>query len=251
MNLSVLDLSLSGLRAIGRQMDGYAGNIAHATDAGYLPQVVQTGEALAQAADAPTDVGARPGVWSGGATTQVWLGGAGQTIAGLAEDVAAGDGLFLAVLHNGQPRYVNWVHLTLDAAGQVTDGRGNLILDANGQPFPPLRGAQALQVTADGQLVVQTAMGRQTLGTLSVGRFAQPAALAAAGEGTYAATPASGPFIGMAAAGNLLPGMQRLSGVALGDALSGLMIAQAAYQANAAVLDGSNRMLARLNQTVS
>jgi flagellar basal-body rod protein FlgG len=160
-----------------------------------------------------------------------------------------GQGLFEVVGKDGAPAYTRAGELRLDRDGFLATASGLRLADQI--QVPP--DATDVRIGADGAVTARLAGTGETLalGQLELTRFAAPEALRDAGDNTYAATEAAGDVSrgrpGEAGIGIVLAGFVEVSNVDMVEEMTGLVLAQRAYQLNARVLQVSDQILETIN----
>ncbi|AOS37982.1 MULTISPECIES: flagellar hook-basal body protein [Pseudomonas] len=249
-----LSIASSGLTANQAWIDSISNNVANMQTIGYKRSQVDFHDMV-------REVGTRD---DGGGMTESLLTGAGIQASqpsqvfspgtvresGNALDLAIqGDGFFEVALPTGELAYTRAGRFHLDSEGQLAmpDGQTltadlrvppdarNLVIKQNGE-------VQAT-ITETGEII--------SVGQVQLAKFASAEALTKLSDGLYRPTQASGEAIyaepGRDGQGVLLQGYVEMSNVNLIDEMSGLVLAQRAYQMNARLLQASDQILETIN----
>jgi flagellar basal-body rod protein FlgG len=160
---------------------------------------------------------------------------------------------FLQVLQpNGQVAYTRDGSLQLNAQGQLVTAAGYQIQPAITIPT----GAQSITVGADGTVSVQLAgqNAPQTVGTLQLADFINPAGLQDAGGNLALETASSGAAItgnaGLNGMGTLLQGSVESSNVDVVEELVNMIETQQAYEMNSRAVESTDQMLTYSTQNM-
>ena len=245
----------SGMLAQELNVDTIANNLANVNTAGFKKQRVdfqdlmyQTlkvpGSPVAEGVQLPTGLQVGLGTQTG-ATTKIMTQGAFQQTGNALDLAIEGDGFFQVLQTNGDPAYTR-------AGAFKLDSNGNIV-NSDGYPLePPIAipsGATSISVGTNG-VVSATLAGKtsaQTIGTIKIARFANPAGLQNVGHSLCKPTPASGDakvtVPGQDGAGSLAHGELELSNVAVVEEMVNLITAQRAYEANSQAIKISDAML--------
>jgi flagellar basal-body rod protein FlgG len=163
-----------------------------------------------------------------------------------------GSGFFQVSMPDGTTGYTRAGSLHLDAQG--------LIVTASGYPLEPQitipSNATSVSVSRDGIVTAAIAgqSGTQTLGTLELAGFANPAGLRPVGGNIFATTTASGEAEtgapGIDGRGTLAQGFLEDSNVSVVEEMVNMIIGQRAYEANSRVVKAADEMLTQVNNLV-
>ena len=245
-----LYIAATGLQAQQLNIDAIANNLANVSTTGFkkgrvnFQEMMQAGSGDGVARGAPLGLGI--GVanfakdFTAGALTQT----------GVPMDVAVnGAGFFEVALADGSRAY------TRGGTLQVT--KDNYLATANGNVLRPSihvpANATALQIGADGKVLVQSAIGGALteIGQLELANFANPAGLAAISGGVYTPTEASGEALlgrpGTQGLGAIAQGALEGSNVTLVDEMVTLMVAQRAYEMSSKVIQAADELMSLTN----
>ena len=251
--------SATGMKAQEMMLDVTANNIANVNTNGFKRSHIdfadlfyathrEAGTQTTAAQMAPIGLQVGSGVRSVGTTKHFTNGTLNPTNRPL--DVAiAGDGYF-KIQTPGGLRYTRDGAFHLDANGQIVTGDGNLVF---GAPAVPADVAdEDLTIGADGTIsYVGNNGASNTLGTIQVVRFRNPAGLSSEGGNLFSATPASGTEItgtaGVDGFGEVMQGQLEQSNVEVVTELVALITAQRAYEVNSRAIRAGDEMLSNTN----
>lgn len=165
-----------------------------------------------------------------------------------------GEGYF--VLQSAQgPVYTRNGGFSFDSQGVLRAGDGKAVLGLDDRPIrvpDAVTAPPALNINAQGQVVMSTGSAPVVLGTVKLARFANQAGLERVGNTEFRATPASGaPITGPGQAnglGDVVSGVVENSNVDLGSEFSNLILAQRGFQANSRVMTATDELINGLNK---
>jgi flagellar basal-body rod protein FlgG len=161
-----------------------------------------------------------------------------------------GQGYFQVQLPDGTLAYTRAGSLQLSQTGQFVTPDGYTITPAITVPTT----ATAITVNASGQVLANVAGSavQQTLGTLTLANFINPAGLDSIGNNLLKETQASGtPITGnpqTTSFGSLVQGSLETSNVDIVSEITSLITAQRAYEMNSKVINTADQMLNVTNQ---
>lgn len=214
-------------------------------------QVRQPGAASSQQNELPSGLQTGTGVRV--VSTQKFFQQGNMLNTGNALDMAVnGRGFFQVLMPDGTTAYTRDGSFQVDSQGQMVTN-GGLLLQPSIQ-IPD--GAQSITVGTDGTVSVQIAgnVAAQTVGSLTLTDFVNPAGLQAKGENLYIETAASGTAQtgtpGLSGVGTLVQGSLESSNVNVVEELVNMIETQRAYEMNAKVISSVDGMLAYLNNNV-
>lgn len=161
-----------------------------------------------------------------------------------------GQGFFQVLMPDGTSAYTRDGSFHVDAQGGLVTSNGFHLQPAITIPAS----AQKVTIGADG-VVTATIQGQtaaQTIGTLQLANFINPAGLQSLGQNLYGETPASGtPQSGTPGSnglGLLQQGYVETSNVNVVEELVSMIQAQRAYEINSKAIQTSDQMLQKLSQ---
>jgi flagellar basal-body rod protein FlgG len=166
-------------------------------------------------------------------------------------DVAIqGNGFFQVTMADGTTGYTRDGSFQVDAQGRLVTASGLLV--ANGVTFPV--NATSIAIGGDGTVTAQVAGSAtpQTVGTIALASFINPAGLDPKGQNLYAESSSSGPPTGgtpgAGGLGSLMQGFVETSNVNVVQELVTMIQTQRAYEMNSKAIQTSDQMLQKLGQ---
>ena len=258
--INSLWISKTGMQAQQTQLDVISHNLANVSTTGFTRANVvfedlmyqnlrQVGAATTEQSTLPTGLQLGLGVRTVATTRSFVQGSLQQTDKNL--DVAInGNGFFQVTMPDGTTGYTRDGTFEVNAQGQVVTSSGLPV--ANGITVPA--GATSLTVAADGTVSVTVAGSAQpqTVGTLAIASFINPAGLEPKGQNLYAETAASGTpqggTPGTNGLGILMGGFLETSNVNVVQELVTMIQTQRAYEMNSKAIQTSDQMLQKLAQ---
>lgn len=258
--LRSLWIAKTGMEGQQAKLDTIANNLANASTNGYKRASISfedlmyqnlrpAGAATSEQSQLPTGLQVGLGVRTS-ATTRNFTQGS-LTATGNTYDIAIkGFGFFQVQMPDGTTAYTRDGGFQVDSAGALVTNAGHAVLPGITVP------ATALSVTvAENGTVSATIPGQvapQTLGTLQLASFVNPAGLDPRGGNLYAETAASGTpntaAPGSTGHGTLLQGYVEGSNVSVVEELVTMIATQRAYELNSKAIQTSDQMLQRLGQ---
>lgn len=250
--IDALYISSSGLRSQQEQIDVISNNVANMQTPGFkrgrvnfaematLPVTGQVGSLEQQHRGA----GAR--VLS---TSQEFASGALQPTRGALDLAIDGNGFFELENATGSRFYSRSGQFRLDDQGYLTAVNGMRL--TAGIQIP--QGASDVRISAEGEVsaILDGAAEPTVLGTIDLVGFVSTEGLVAEGGNVFSAGPRAGePLRGVAGQegyGKLQQGYLEMANVDMIDEMTGLVLAQRAYQLNARVLQASDQVLETIN----
>lgn len=249
----------SGMVAQQLQVDTIANNLANVNTAGYKRERIDfqdlmyqtmrsAGTPVAQGVQLPT--GTQVGLGSRAASSsKIFTQGTFQQTGNALDLVIEGDGFFQVSTPNGEIGYTRSGAFKLDSTGNVVTADGYQLEPAITIPT----NAETISVGADGTVSV-TVAGQtqpQSIGQITIARFANPAGLSSKGHSLYAATAGSGAadvgVAGVDGRGFVSQGVLELSNVQVVEEMVNMITAQRAYEANSQAIKVSDEMLQTAN----
>lgn len=211
-------------------------------------QVRQPGGATSQQNQLPSGLSTGTGVRV--VSTEKFFQQGNMLQTGQALDMAIdGRGFFEILMPDGTSTYTRDGSFQIDSQGQVVTNGGLPLQPALQIP----QGAQSISIGRDGIVTVQVAGNAQpqTVGTLTITDFINPAGLQAVGENLYVETAASGPATqgtaGLNGIGIVVQGSLESSNVNVVEELVNMIETQRAYEMNAKAISTTDQMLSFLN----
>ncbi len=260
--MRALQTAATGMEAQQLTLDIIANNLANVQTAGFKRSRVDFQDLLYESAPVPgtassqgTEVpsGFQVGHGSRAVSTQrLFIEGDLEQTSNPLDVAIEGDGFFKVTQPNGESAYTRSGSFRKDSQGNLvtTDG---FALDPQ-ITIPP----DALSVTigSDGTVsVTQPGVTKaQTIGTIELARFLNPAGLQALGRNLFLPTQASGdPTTGTAGKdgfGTLIQGFIEKSNVNVVEEMVNLIIGQRAYEVNSRAIRTADEMLQTANSLV-
>jgi len=252
----------SGMKAQQTQVDTIANNIANANTAGFKKSELSFRALLYQTyrePGAPTSstqrdpIGLQVGSGSEVAgSSKIFGQGVLEATSGRYDLGIQGEGFFRVRLPSNEERYTRDGNFHVDGDGTLVTTEGYVL---DGAPtIPP--DAINVSIGEDGTISTQNAEGAQpqTIGTLPLYRFPNPAGLKAQGGNLYSESASSGTATqstgGLTGTGIIKQGYRERSNVEVVDELVALILAQRNYEVNSRAIKASDEMLQQVNQIV-
>jgi flagellar basal-body rod protein FlgG len=249
----------SGMVAQQLNVDTIANNLANVNTAGYKRQRVDfedlmyqtmrtAGTPVAQGIQLPTGIQVGLGARAA-ATTKIFDQGTFQQTGNALDLVIEGDGFFQISTPNGELAYTRAGAFKLDSSGNIVTPDGYQLEPAI--TIPP--NAQSISVGADGTVSVTIAgqTAPQSIGQITVARFANPAGLSSTGHSLFSPTAGSGNADvgapGKDGRGFVAQGVLELSNVQVVEEMVNMITAQRAYEANSQAIKVADEMLQTAN----
>ncbi len=257
-----LNIAATGMRAQQLNVDTISHNLANQTTTGYKRQRAEFQDLIYQdlkrvgtnSSDTgtivPTGIQVGLGVKTGSIYRNHTQGTLQQTESAL--DVAIqGRGFFIIELPNGENAYTRDGTFQLSPEGEIVTSEGYIVAPNIAVPDD----AVSISINRFGE--VEVSLDDQiepiNLGQLEMATFINDAGLKALGDNLFMETEASGPAIeGLPADpgfGSLLQGYIENANVDPVQEITGLIVAQRAYEMNSKVITASDEMLQTLNQS--
>jgi flagellar basal-body rod protein FlgG len=253
-------IAKTGMEAQQTQLDTISNNLANVGTNGYKRAHVvfedliyqnlrQAGAASSDQTQLPTGLQVGLGVRPVATSRTFTQGNLQQTSNNL--DVAIkGQGFLQVQMPDGTTAYTRDGSLQVDSAGQLVTNNGYVVQP--GITIPSA--AQSVTIAPDG--IVSVALSGQaapqTVGTLTLANFVNPAGLEPKGQNLWGETAASGaPLAGAPGAnglGTLQQGYVETSNVNVVEELVAMIQTQRAYELNSKAIQASDQMLQRLGQ---
>jgi len=258
--INSLWISKTGMEAQQTQLDVISHNLANVSTTGYkranavfqdlmYQNLRQVGASSTEQSQLPTGLQLGLGVRTVATSRSFTQGSMQQTNNNL--DVAIkGNGFFQVTQPDGTIGYTRDGSFQVDAQGRLVTSSGLPV--ANGITIPA--NATNVSISPDGT-VSATVSGQtapQTVGTLALAHFVNPAGLEPKGENLYAETAASGQPNGGTAGtnglGTIMQGFLETSNVNVVQELVSMIQTQRAYEMNSKAIQTSDQMLQKLGQ---
>lgn len=251
----------SGMIAQQLNVDTIANNLANVNTTGFkgervdfqdlMYQTLRTaGTPVAQGVQLPTGIQVGLGVRAA-ATTKIFTQGTFQQTGNALDMVIEGDGFFQVMTPSGEINYTRAGAFKLDSSGNIVTTDGYQIEPAVTIPA----NTSTISIGNDGTVSV-TLAGQtqpQTIGQITIARFANPAGLRNVGHNLMAITAGSGAADvgtpGQDGRGAIAQGVLELSNVQVVEEMVNMITAQRAYEANSQAIKVADEMLQTANNT--
>ena len=250
--IDALYISSSGLRSQQQQIDVISNNVANMQTPGFKRGRVNFAE-IANAPMAGDSIDQVAMTHGGGtrvlSTTMEFGVGALQPTRNTLDVAIDGNGFFELENANGDRFYPRSGQFRLDDQGYLTAINGMRL--ASGIQVP--NGASDILISNVGEVSakLEGSEERTVLGTIDLVTFVSTEGLTAYGENVFQASSRSGEALAAVAgsdgAGKLQQGYLEAANVDMIDEMTGLVLAQRAYQLNARVLQASDQVLETIN----
>ena len=258
--LKAFSTAATGMSAQQTMVDSIAHNLANINTNGFKRSQVnfqdllylkmrESGREISSGVIAPSGLEIGSGVRMA-STNKVFTVGELQTTGRDLDVAIQGDGFFEVTLTNGDKRYTRDGALQMDSEGKLVNASGYAISPSLTIP----KEATTIDIGRDGTLSVSTPSGQQTIGTLEMYRFANPAGLSSEGDNLYKETEASGTATAGTAGengyGGLLSNTLEKSNVEMVTELVNLITAQRGYEINSRCIRAGDNILRTTNQLI-
>jgi flagellar basal-body rod protein FlgG len=258
--INSLWISKTGMEAQQTQLDVISHNLANVSTTGFkrasavfedlmYQNLRQVGANSTEQSQLPTGLQLGLGVRTV-ATSRSFTQGSMQQTNNQLDLAIKGNGFFQVTQPDGTLGYTRDGSFQVDAQGRLVTSSGLPV--ANGITVPT--GATNVSIATDGT-VSATISGQttpQTIGTLALANFVNPAGLEPRGENLYAETAASGQPQGGTAGtnglGTVMQGFLETSNVNVVQELVSMIQTQRAYEMNSKAIQTSDQMLQKLAQ---
>ena len=256
--INSLWISKTGMEAQQMQLDVISNNLANVSTNGFkratavfedlmYQNLRQVGASSSEQSQLPTGLQLGLGVRTV-ATSRSFAQGNLQQSGNKLDVAIQGNGFFQVTMPDGTTNY------TRDGAFQV-DSQGRLVT-ATGLPVANgvTANASSIAIGADGVVTAQIpgTVAPQSIGTIALANFLNPAGLEPKGQNLYAESTASGqPASGTPGAnglGSLMQGFVETSNVNVVQELVTMIQTQRAYEMNSKAIQTSDQMLQKLGQ---
>ena len=250
--IDALHISSSGLRSQQEQIDVISNNVANMQTPGFKRGRVNFAEvaSMAMPGESLHGAGSAHGGGSRVASTSLEFGaGALQPTRGALDLAIDGLGFFELEDASGNHFYTRSGQFRLDDQGYLTALNG-MRLSAGIQIQAD---ASDLHISTSGEVsaLLPGSEERQVLGSIDLVTFTSTEGLEAQGDNVFRATAAAGAPVSSIAGedgtGKLQQGYLEMANVDMIDEMTGLVLAQRAYQLNARVLQASDQILETIN----
>lgn len=257
-----LHIAATGMQAQQTNVDVISQNLANQTTTGYKVQRAEFQDLIYQdlrrvgtnSSDVgtivPTGVQLGLGVKTAAVSRNTEQGTLKQSENPL--DVALqGNGYFQVELPDGTLAYTRDGTFKLSPDGEIVTLDGYIVQPAIAVPEDAVD--IAINATGEVEVILAGQIDPVNLGQFEVATFINPPGLKAIGDNLFLETPASGdPILGIAGedgVGTILQGYLENSNVNPVSEITGLIVAQRAYEMNSKIITASDEMLQALNQS--
>ena len=258
--INSLWISKTGMEAQQMQLDVISNNLANVSTNGFkrasavfedlmYQNLRQVGSNSSEQSQLPTGLQLGLGVRTV-ATSRSFAQGTLQQSGNKLDVAIQGNGFFQVTMPDGTTNYTRDGSFQVDSQGRLVTATGLPI--ANGVTVPP--NASSISIAGDGTVTAQIpgATAAQTIGTIALANFVNPAGLDPKGQNLYAESTASGqPNSGTPGAdgmGSLMQGYVETSNVNVVQELVSMIQTQRAYEMNSKAIQTSDQMLQKLGQ---
>jgi flagellar basal-body rod protein FlgG len=252
--IDALSIASSGLAANQAWIDSISNNVANMQTIGYKRSQVEFQDLVRETTTRDVS-GAEQMVQLVGAgiranePTQVFSPGTYRQTDNTYDLAIQGDGFFEVSLPSGEVGYTRAGRFHVDADGQLATHAGE-ILNADLR-IPPDVSDVVIKQDGSVQATLVDSGEVMTLGQIQLAKFVSAENLRKMSDGLYRPTQMSGQVSyadpGRDGIGSLLQGHVEMSNVNLIDEMSGLVLAQRAYQMNARLLQAGDQILETIN----
>jgi flagellar basal-body rod protein FlgG len=257
--MRALNIAATGMQAQQLNIDNIANNLANVNTTGFkrgradfqdlLYQTVRPpGASASQSTVVPTGLQIGLGTRSV-SISKSFTQGSYQTTEQPLDLLVEGNGFFEIQLPSGDSAYTRDGSFKLDDQGRMVTSNGDLLVPS--VTIPP--DADIITVGTDGTVSVTTqGQVSQTVGNLTLTRFANPAGLDAIGQNLFRETVSSGSATsstpGQDGAGTLRQGMLEMSNVSVVEELVNMIVGQRAYEINSKAITTADEMMQTASQ---
>ncbi len=258
--INSLWIAKTGMEAQQMQLDVISNNLANSSTNGFkranavfedlmYQNLRQTGSNSSEQSQLPTGLQVGLGVRTV-ATSRSFAQGALQQSGNKLDVAVQGNGFFQVTMPDGTTNYTRDGSFQVDSQGRLVTATGLPI--ANGVTVPA--NATGVAIAGDGTVTAQIpgTTTPQSIGTIALASFINPAGLDPKGQNLYAESPASGqPNSGTPGSnglGSLMQGFVETSNVNVVQELVTMIQTQRAYEMNSKAIQTSDQMLQKLGQ---
>jgi flagellar basal-body rod protein FlgG len=258
--INSLWISKTGMEAQQMQLDVISNNLANVSTNGFkranavfedlmYQNLRQVGASSSEQSQLPTGLQLGLGVRTV-ATSRSFAQGNLQQSGNKLDVAIQGNGFFQVTMPDGSTNYTRDGAFQVDSQGRLVTATGLPI--ANGVTVPA--NASSIAISADGVVTAQIpgTTAPQSIGTIALANFLNPAGLEPKGQNLYAESTASGqPASGTPGAnglGALMQGFVETSNVNVVQELVTMIQTQRAYEMNSKAIQTSDQMLQKLGQ---
>ena len=258
--INSLWISKTGMEAQQMQLDVISNNLANVSTNGFkranavfedlmYQNLRQVGSNSSEQSQLPTGLQIGLGVRTV-ATSRSFAQGNLQQSGNKLDVAIQGNGFFQVTMPDGTTNYTRDGSFQVDSSGQLVTATGLPI--ASGITVPP--NATGIAIAGNGNVTAQIpgSVAPQSIGTIALASFVNPAGLDPKGQNLYAESTASGQAIsgtpGADGLGSLMQGFVETSNVNVVQELVTMIQTQRAYEMNSKAIQTSDQMLQKLGQ---
>ncbi len=258
--INSLWIAKTGMEAQQTQLDVISHNLANVSTTGFkrnnavfedliYQNLRQVGSNSTEQTQLPTGLHLGLGVRTV-ATSRTFTQGSLQQSGNSLDVAIEGNGFFQITMPDGTTQYSRDGSFELNAQGQLVTSNGNAVV--NGITVPA--NSKSITISQDGTVSAMVAgqVAPQTIGTIPLANFINPAGLEPQGQNLFAETVASGaPTTGTPGTnglGILRQGFLESSNVNVVQELITMIQTQRAYEMNSKAIQTSDQMLQKLGQ---
>jgi flagellar basal-body rod protein FlgG len=258
--INSLWISKTGMEAQQTQLDVISNNLANASTNGFkrahavfedlmYQNLRQVGANSSEQSQLPTGMQIGLGVRTA-ATARSFAQGSLQSSGNNLDVAINGNGFFTVTMPDGTLAYTRDGSFQVNSQGQLVTATGLAV--SNGITVPA--NATSVSISGDGTVSAKIpgTVAPQSLGTIALANFINPAGLEPRGQNLYVETTASGqPQTGTAGTnglGSVMQGYVETSNVNVVQELVTMIQTQRAYEMNSKAIQTSDQMLQKLGQ---
>lgn len=241
---------VSGMKNFQTELDTIGNNIANVNTYGYKKGRVTFKDAISQtlASATPGTSAQQVGLGSQiGSIDTVDTSGSPESTGRPLDFAITGDGYF-RVQDGNDTYYTRAGNFYFDDNRRLVNSEGFAVLGTNGRAITLGTNVKSFSVATDGTISDQNG---NTIGTISIATFQNPAGLTKAGGNLYTTTNSNAGQVtvsqpGQNGAGTIKSGYLEMSNVDLSEELTNMIVAERGFQANTRIITTSDEILQEL-----
>lgn len=241
---------VSGIKNFQTELDTIGNNIANVNTYGYKKGRVTFKDAISQtlASATPGTSAQQVGLGSQiGSIDTVDTSGSPESTGRPLDFAITGDGYF-RVQDGNDTYYTRAGNFYFDDNRRLVNSEGFAVLGTNGQAITLGANVKSFSVATDGTISDQNG---NTIGTISIATFQNPAGLTKAGGNLYTTANSNAGQVtvsqpGQNGAGTIKSGYLEMSNVDLSEELTNMIVAERGFQANTRIITTSDEILQEL-----
>ncbi|WP_061566955.1 flagellar basal body rod protein FlgG [Heyndrickxia coagulans] len=241
---------VSGMKNFQTELDTIGNNIANVNTYGYKKGRVTFKDAISQtlASATPGTSAQQVGLGSQiGSIDTVDTSGSPESTGRPLDFAITGDGYF-RVQDGNDTYYTRAGNFYFDDNRRLVNSEGFAVLGTNGQAITLGADVKSFSVATDGTISDQNG---NTIGTISIATFQNPAGLTKAGGNLYTTANSNAGQVtvsqpGQNGAGTIKSGYLEMSNVDLSEELTNMIVAERGFQANTRIITTSDEILQEL-----